>query len=44
MSLKFVLIKRFVWGTAKEKNEAHFHEFIRGKNVNSPTLKKEPIP
>jgi hypothetical protein len=40
MSLKFVLIQIFIWGTAKEKNEVHFHEFIHGKNVNSSTLKK----
>ena len=40
MSLEFVLVKRFILGTAKEKNEIHFHEFIHGKNVNSSTLKK----
>jgi hypothetical protein len=40
MSLKLVLIKILIWGTAKEKNEVHFHEFIHGKNVNNSTLKK----
>jgi hypothetical protein len=28
-----------MWGTANEKNEVHFREFIHGKYVNNSTLK-----
>jgi hypothetical protein len=41
MSLKFVLIKRFIWGTAKEKIKFISTNLFMGKKVNSSTLKKD---
>jgi hypothetical protein len=40
MSLKFVLIKRFIWGTAKEKMKFISTNLFMKKKVNSSTLKK----
>lgn len=33
VSLKFVLTKRFIWRTSREKNEVYYHKFIQGENI-----------